>query len=99
MLVRRDLKILLNLLRICPSGLKEKDIPYVYGSRLRIKLDEIHKITRERMEIKSCKMKACNDREVSKKNLEEGQKVLLFNPQHKKDKTSLKAIKKDHIKF
>lgn len=89
MLVRRDLRILLNLLRICPSGSKEKDISYVYGSRLKIKLDEIHKITRERMEIKSCKMKACNDREVNKKNLQEGQKVLLFNPQRKKDKTEV----------
>lgn len=89
MLVRRDLRILLSLLRICPPSSKEKDISYVYGSRLRIKLDEIHKITRERMEIKSCKMKACNDREVNKKNLEEGQKVLLFNPQRKKDKTEV----------
>ncbi|KAL2736862.1 hypothetical protein V1478_002395 [Vespula squamosa] len=42
----------------CLPGWKEKDIPYAYGSKLRTKLDEIHKITRERMKIKSNENKA-----------------------------------------
>ncbi|KAL2741457.1 hypothetical protein V1478_000153 [Vespula squamosa] len=54
----KDLSILLDFLQGCLPGWKEKDIPYAYGSKLRTKLDEIHKITKERMKIKSNENKA-----------------------------------------
>ncbi|KAL2737586.1 hypothetical protein V1478_001672 [Vespula squamosa] len=51
-------KIVADIVQGCLPGWKEKDIPYSYGSKLRTKLDEIHKITRERMKIKSNENKA-----------------------------------------
>ncbi|KAF7401494.1 hypothetical protein HZH68_007314 [Vespula germanica] len=59
----------------------------IYRSTLGTKLHKIHRIAKEWMEIKSCRMKTWYDRGINKKKFKEGQKVWLFNPQRTKGKT------------
>lgn len=51
---------------------------YICGLSFREKLNEIHGFLRERIEIKSCRMKAWYDRGVNKKNLEKAKRSDYF---------------------
>ncbi|XP_011634591.1 uncharacterized protein LOC105425493 [Pogonomyrmex barbatus] len=58
-----------------------------YVRNLRQKLDEIHQRVRERLESRSLKIKCRYDRKARHPVFEEGQKVWLFNPHRKKDRS------------
>ena len=81
----RDLRLSLDLLRRSPPEFGENsDEDYVRG--LKRKLESIHNDVRERMDLRSTRVKNKNNRGVKQVLFQEGQKVWLFNPRRVKGK-------------
>ncbi|XP_011859058.1 PREDICTED: uncharacterized protein LOC105556574 [Vollenhovia emeryi] len=84
----RDLRLPLYLLRGCPPVIcgKEDQVKESFLGNLKGKLDQIHSSVRERMEVKSSRMKRRYDQGVRQILFQEGQKVWLFNPKRERGK-------------
>ncbi|XP_011859544.1 PREDICTED: uncharacterized protein LOC105557028 [Vollenhovia emeryi] len=84
----RDLRLPLDLLRGCPPVIcgKEDQVKESFLGNLKGKLDQIHSSVRERMEVKSSRMKSRYDQGVRQILFQEGQKVWLFNPKKERGK-------------
>lgn len=85
----RDLRIPLDLLRGRPPDSCEAN-PVSEGSldkKLKGKLREIHSFARERIDIRSSRIKSWYDRGARQVTFQEGQKVWFFNPRRTIGKT------------
>jgi len=82
----RDLNLPLDLLRGSPYNENSVDLED-YVQNLRGKLDKIHQEVRNRMKIKSSRIKGRYDRKARNCSFEQGQKVWLYNPRRKEGKT------------
>lgn len=75
----RELRLPLDLLRGLPPG-EDSELERGYLSKLRKKLVSIHDIVRQRLELKSQKMKWWYDQRDKRLTFDPGQKVWLYNP-------------------
>ena len=79
MYLGQDLRLPLDLLRGSPPSFEEKE-EAGYVSRLRDKMDLIHRSARQRLQIKSKNAKSWYDRRTKQVRFEPGQKIWFFNP-------------------
>lgn len=84
----RDLRLPVDLIQESPPKcLKEESLPIGnFVTTLREKLKEIHSRVRERMNIRSSRVKNWYDRQTRKLLFQEGQKVWFYNPRRVKGK-------------
>lgn len=79
MYLGQDLRLPLDLLRgRSPSSREESEDSYV--TKLRKKLDDIHRFVRQRLHIRSKNVKSWYDRRSRRIFFEPGHKVWLYNP-------------------
>jgi len=78
----RDLRIPIDLLRGNLPGKREPDTTNCI-SRVRKKLEDLHKIVRKRVDIKSSQTKTWYDQKAKKLQFNAGQKVWFYNPRIK----------------
>ena len=85
----RDLRLPVDLLRGSPLKIQGEESPPVgnFVRTLRENLEEIHFRVRERMNIKSSRMKSWYDRGARKVLFQEGQRVWFYNPRRVKGRT------------
>jgi len=83
----RDLNLPLDLLRGSPPSNENSEDPEGYVRNLRRKLDKIHQEVRDRMEMRSSRIKGRYDKKARDCSFEQGQKVWLYNPRRKEGKT------------
>ncbi|KMQ86489.1 krab-a domain-containing protein [Lasius niger] len=84
----RDLRLPVDLLRGNLPKSKEEESSSIenFASTLREKLDEIHSEVKEKMDIKSSRVKSWYDRGVRKILFQEGERVWFYNPRRVKGK-------------
>ncbi|KMQ92912.1 integrase core domain protein, partial [Lasius niger] len=84
----RDLRLPVDLLRGSLPKFEEEESPLVgsFVKKLREKLKDIHSSVRERMKVKSSRVKAWYDRKARQILFQEGQKVWFYNPRRVKGK-------------
>lgn len=82
-----DLRLPLDLIRGCPPGSGQVKTFGDYVQKLQMKMNDIHKMVRTKMNIQSHKTKSWYDKRARNIDFQEGLKVWFFNPQRRKGKS------------